>query len=208
MNYKNSVFINKVIIIIVSLAAILALAGCGTKSMVVILPNPDGNVGQVVVSTDSGEQLLSEANQSVQARGKAASLSKVKVLSDGEIKSTFSEALAAQPMVPDQFVLYFLHNSDTLTPESNAVIPEIIQTIQKRGTPDIIISGHTDTVGSMDYNYKLALERAEVMYKILVDKGVAPTNIVVTSHGEGNPLVKTDDNVEEPKNRRVEVVIK
>jgi outer membrane protein OmpA-like peptidoglycan-associated protein len=96
-----------------------------------------------------------------------------------------------------------------LTDESTALTHELVQAIQKRVvTPDVVISGHTDTVGEMDYNYKLSLERAEVVYKILVAQGVAPANIIVTSHGEGNLLVKTGDNVEEPKNRRVEVVIK
>ncbi len=209
MNPINSIdiirFVKKTLF---CLSLIMILAGCGGKSLVVLVPDPYGKVGKLVVSTDAGEQLLSEANQSVQINVKTAPPDKIKVLSNDEISSTFSEVLAAEPTYPDQFILYFKHNSDELTDESNALIPELIQTINKRESPDIIISGHTDTAGSMDYNYKLSLERAEVLYKMLVDRGIASNNMVVTSHGEGNPLVKTGDNVEEPKNRRVEVVIK
>ena len=66
----------------------------------------------------------------------------------------------------------------------------------------------TDTVGSKEYNYKLSLDRAKVLSDILIANGAVPSNITVTSHGEGNPLVKTADEVAEPRNRRVEVVIK
>ena len=116
--------------------------------------------------------------------------------------------MAAQPLPPATFILYFLQDSNELTDESTAVLPQIIQTIQKRGSTDIVISGHTDTVGKKEYNYKLALERAKVLYDILVANGAVPANITVTSHGEGNPLIKTADEVAEPRNRRVEVVIK
>lgn len=209
MKHKNSIYINQFIQISLSLAILLSLAGCGSKSMVVLLPDTNGDVGQVVVSTKGGEQILSKANQSVQAQGESESIGKVKVLTKEKINSTFSEALAAEPTPPELFILYFRHNSDELTDESTALTHELVQAIQKRVvTPDVVISGHTDTVGEMDYNYKLSLERAEVVYKILVAQGVAPANIIVTSHGEGNLLVKTGDNVEEPKNRRVEVVIK
>lgn len=196
------------IVMILIIAVIGVLSGCGSKSMVVLMPDPDGNVGQVVVSTEGGQQLLKEAKQSVQARGSKAPPGKVKVLSEAEINSTFAEALAAQPMPPVQFILYFLRDSNELTLESQLAVPKILQTIKKRNSTDIVISGHTDTVGSMEYNYKLSLERAQVMYNILLASGADAANIKVTSHGEGNQLIKTDDDVDEPRNRRVEVVIK
>lgn len=209
MNRKHSIYTSQFIKIAICLITLLTLIGCGSKSMVVLLPDPNGDVGQVVVSTKKGEEkILSQANQSVQAQGESASIGKVRVLTKEQIKSKFSEALAAEPTPPELFIFYFRHNSDELTDESNALVPELIKAIQKRAAPDIVVSGHTDTVGEMDYNYKLSLERAEVMFKILVAQGIAPADIIVTSHGEGNLLVKTGDNVEEPKNRRVEVVIK
>lgn len=194
--------------ILVSLALIATFTACSTKSTVVLLPDPDGNVGQLEVSTEGGRQLLDEANESVQTKGSKAAPGMVIKLSDEEIRTTFSEAIAAQPLPPAKFTLYFLPNSNELTGESKAIVPQIIQVIRERESTDIVISGHTDTVGAMEYNFKLSLDRAMVMHEILVANGATPANIAVTSHGEGNPLIKTGDNTAEPRNRRVEVVIK
>jgi outer membrane protein OmpA-like peptidoglycan-associated protein len=191
-----------------SLSLVFVLAGCGTRSMVVLIPDPDGNIGQLVVANDGGQQVLNEKNQSVRVTDRKAAPSKVTKLSDEEIRSIFSDALAAQPLPPATFILYFLQDSNELTDESKTVLPQIFQTIQKRGSTDIVVSGHTDTVGAKEYNYKLGLERAQVTSEILVANGAVPANITVTSHGEGNPLIKTADEVAEPRNRRVEVVIK
>lgn len=198
----------KIVSMFVSAGLILLSAGCGPKNLFVLIPDPDGNVGQMEVSTEGGKQVLTQANQSVQVKDRKSPPSQITVLSDEEIRSTFSEALDAQPMPPATFILYFLKNSNELTPESNALLPRIIETIEKRNSKDIVISGHSDTVGSKEYNYRLSLDRAKVLSDILVSNGAVPDNITVTSHGEGNPLVKTEDDVEEPKNRRVEVVIK
>jgi outer membrane protein OmpA-like peptidoglycan-associated protein len=194
--------------ILASLCLVLFIAGCGARSMVVLIPDPDGKVGQLVVTNDGGQQILNKNNQSVQVTDRKTAPGKVSTLSSEEIHSTFSDALAAQPLPPATFILYFLQDSNELTDESKAVLPQIFQTIQKRGSTDIVISGHTDTVGAKEYNYKLALDRAQVTSKILVANGAVPANITVTSHGEGNPLIKTADEVAEPRNRRVEVVIK
>jgi outer membrane protein OmpA-like peptidoglycan-associated protein len=52
------------------------------------------------------------------------------------------------------------------------------------------------------------MERAEAMRMILENLGVAKDIIQVSSHGEGNPLVPTEDEVSEPRNRRVEVLVR
>jgi outer membrane protein OmpA-like peptidoglycan-associated protein len=190
------------------LGLVLFLAGCGASSMVVLMPDPDGNVGQLSVTNEGGQQVLTEKNQSVKVMDQKTPPGKATTLSDKEIQATFSDALAAQPLQPITFILYFLEGSDELTDESKGLLPQIIQTIQKRGSTDIVISGHTDTVGEKEYNYKLSLERAQATYKILVASGAIPANITVTSHGEGNPLIKTADEVAMPKNRRVEITIR
>lgn len=191
-----------------SVSLVLFLTGCCARSMVVLIPDPDGNVGQLVVANEGGQQVLNEKNQSVQMTDRKTAPGKVTTLNAEEIRSTFSDALAAQPLPPATFILYFLPDSNELTDESKAVLPQIFQTIQKRDSTDIVISGHTDTVGAKEYNYKLAIDRAQVTAEILVANGAVSANITVTSHGEGNPLIKTADEVAEPRNRRVEVVIK
>jgi outer membrane protein OmpA-like peptidoglycan-associated protein len=204
----NGMNIARNILIFVCFGLISVLSGCGTKTTLVLLQDTDGNIGKVIMETEGGQQVLTEADQSVQAKGRKAPPSEVTKLSVDEIKSIFSEALAAQPSRPIKYILFFLHNSSQLTSKSKTVIPQIVQTIREKGSPDIIISGHTDAVGTTEYNYKLSFDRAKAISSILVSKGIVPTYITVTSHGKGNPLIKTADNVPEPRNRRVEVVIK
>ncbi|MBN1471920.1 MAG: OmpA family protein [Syntrophaceae bacterium] len=184
------------------------LASCGARSMVVLIPDPDGHVGQLVVANEGGQQVLNKKNQSVKVVDVKTSPGNVTTMSTEEIQATFADALAARPLPPVKFILYFIQGSDELTDESRTVLPEILQTIMSRNSNDIVISGHTDTVGDMEYNYKLSLERAQAIFKILVADGAVPAHIAVTSHGEGNPLIKTADEVAEPKNRRVEVTIR
>jgi outer membrane protein OmpA-like peptidoglycan-associated protein len=68
--------------------------------------------------------------------------------------------------------------------------------------------GHTDTEGTRKMNQQLGMERAMEIKKLLVAQGIDPRIIEVTSHGEGNPLIKTPDDVPEPRNRRVEVILR
>jgi len=199
---------SRILVFLTGLGVLALLAGCAARSTVVLIPDPDGNVGQVVVANERGQQVLNEANQAVTVTGRKAPPGAVRTMTTDEVRSVFSDALAARPLPPARFILYFLMDSDVLTRESMAIVPEVLETIRKRSPVDIVISGHTDTVGTNEYNYRLGLDRTKAIYGILVAKGVAASSITATSHGEGNPLVKTGDNVPEPRNRRVEIVVR
>jgi outer membrane protein OmpA-like peptidoglycan-associated protein len=199
----------KYLFCILLISIILTVNGCGKqKSMVVLIPDPDGTVGKLEVINEGGRQVIDQPNHAVQITDQKTRPGEVTTLSEKEIKATFEGALNAQPLTPKRFILYFISDSKELTKESAGLIPDIIETINSRSSKDIVISGHTDTVGEMDYNFRLSLDRAKAIYDVLVGSGVVAENITVTSHGEGNPLIKTGDSVSEPRNRRVEVVIK
>ncbi|NLC71794.1 MAG: OmpA family protein [Desulfuromonadaceae bacterium] len=199
----------KTITYLLYLTMILFCAGCRTpQSMVVLIPNPDGTVGELEVSNEAGNQVLSEANQAVRVKDRNTKPSEGFAISADEIRVTFADALAAQPPPPEKFILYFKPGSSELIPESSALLSQIIQVTRKRGSSEVVISGHTDTVGARDYNYRLSLQRAQEGFAILVANGAVAEDIKVTSHGEGNLLVKTADEVAEPRNRRIEVVVK
>lgn len=187
---------------------VFMLTGCRTRSTIVLVPDPAGSVGQLVVANEGGQRVLSEANQSVQVSGLHSAPGGVKSLETAEIRAVFATVLDVEPPPPVIYLLYFLEGSNELTEESKTLLPQIMQAIQSRNSTDIVISGHTDTVGEPEYNYRLSLERARAAFELLVARGAVAANITVTSHGEGNPLIKTADGVEEPRNRRVEVVIK
>jgi len=71
----------------------------------------------------------------------------------------------------------------------------------------IAVTGHTDTSGAPAYNMALSLRRANAVKDALVREGIAAAAIAVTGRGETQLLVQTGDNVREPQNRRVEIVL-
>jgi OOP family OmpA-OmpF porin len=71
----------------------------------------------------------------------------------------------------------------------------------------IAVTGHTDTSGAPAYNMALSLRRANAVKDALVREGIAAAAIAVTGRGETQLLVQTGDNVKEPQNRRVEIVL-
>lgn len=187
----------------------LAVFGCSTKGdLFVLLPNDDGSVGQMAVTTRGGSQVLSRPGQAVTVRGADLPPDAPKEMQQTEIDKIFGSALSAQPGAPLHFILYFQSDTTTLTPGSEVLVDDILEAIRLRVSLDISVIGHTDKAGSEEYNRTLSLMRARRIQEILIEYGVDPILIEVASHGEGNPLVDTPDNVAESRNRRVEVVVR
>jgi outer membrane protein OmpA-like peptidoglycan-associated protein len=129
-------------------------------------------------------------------------------MSDADVKRLFGEALAALPPAPRRFILLFRFESDELTDESRALVPKILEAVKSVPVPEVAVVGHTDTMGTRATNYDLGMKRASSVRDLLVKAGLNPSTIDVTSHGEGDPLVRTPDNRAEPRNRRVEITVR
>ena len=125
-----------------------------------------------------------------------------------EVEARFGAALAAQPSRPTEFTLYFITGEDEFTTESKQILEDVFTEIAKRPTPDIVVIGHTDRVGTDTVNDALALRRAETVRAELIRRGVSPENIVAVGRGKREPLVPTADGVAEPRNRRVEILVR
>lgn len=191
------------------LLVLLLLASCaGPKSLFVLLPDPDGSVGAIELTNEKGSMRVDKAGEGVAVAGPESPPVSAKPMSQAEIEKTFKSALAAEPLLPERFLLYFESGSTNLTAQSLALIPQILAAIKARESVDISIVGHTDRTGSRRYNLKLSNSRAEKVRDLLIDQGAVAKHLQVTSHGEGNPLIATPDNVAEPKNRRVEVIVR
>jgi len=174
---------------------------------VVLVEDPDGKVGRVVVSNDAGTQVLDAANTKVTLANRTSAPKPPQVVSAKEIATVFGRALDAAPPPPEHFTLYFETGTSTLTAESQARLREIVTSFDNRRLARATITGHTDTVGNADRNYELALRRADAIKVVLVAAGLKSGSVSTRSHGEVDPVVPTADNVSEPENRRVEVTI-
>ena len=76
----------------------------------------------------------------------------------------------------------------------------VLAEIKKRQVIDIVVIGHTDTVGGMDTNDKLSQKRAAAVREILIAAGVPAQKIETAGRGERELLVMSADEVAEPRN--------
>ena len=181
---------------------------CATpKNIFVLVPDPNGKVGKITVQNKGGQQVVSRAGMAVKVLNEQTPPLPPKPMPKKEIREVFGAALKAAPLAPVRFNLYFKSGGTELTDASQALLPKIIATVRKRIRCDIRIIGHTDTVGDAEKNWKLGLRRAERIKGVLVKLGIDPKRIETASHGEKDLLVPAPDNVSEPKNRFVEVLI-
>lgn len=174
------------------------------SSYVVLLPDPDGTVGQITVTTKSGVTTLSKAQDSALLDGSGKRFNP----SESQLRSDFDNAIAHLPRLPEQFRVYFETGSATLTKDSNTALPQVIDAMKLRQAPDVSVVGHTDTVGGAKYNRELGLKRANAVADKIRAEGLKDVEVSVQSEGEDKLLVPTKDGVAEPMNRRVEITVR
>jgi len=196
-------------IVFICWCSIFLLISCASKkTLIVLLPDDNGQVGEIVVETKEGTQVLSEPRHATEVKAADVSPTAPVIMKEEVVLRVFGGALSALPDPPIRFLLYFITGTPELTAESKRQIPEILRVIEDRNSKDIAIVGHTDRVGSREKNQTLGLKRAASIKNILVSDGVDPSGIEVVSHGEDNPSIETEDNVAEPRNRRVEITVR
>ena len=183
--------------------ALLTAAPPPPQETVVVLPGPDGRAGTVVVQRGESRQVLDQPY--------AASRSgeeQVARLSAAEVRQSFGSVLQALPARPASFVLHFVTGTDELTDESKGELRKVLAALRDRPMPDVLVIGHTDTVGDAAANDRLSAQRAERVKTFLVDTGINAQRIRVAGRGERELLVPTADNVDESRNRRVEINVR
>ncbi len=116
-------------------------------------------------------------------------------------------ARPAVPPVPQSYMVFFDFDKSVLTPEAKRIIASAAQDFKSGKYVRLVVTGHTDTMGTNKYNQKLSERRAAAVKKEFIRLGV-PTNEIGTSGvGESGLLVPTADNVREAQNRRAEIVL-
>ncbi|MGN6517559.1 MAG: OmpA family protein [Rhizomicrobium sp.] len=100
------------------------------------------------------------------------------------------------------FIVFFDFNKSNLTPEAVSVVGEAVKTAQQTGAVRIVVTGHTDTVGSDSYNQALSERRATSVKNQMVADGMSAGEITTVGKSFHDPLVPTGPGVREPQNRR------
>ena len=193
--------------------ALLALAavaaGCASSprpALFAVVPGADGHVGAVVVRTDRKERVINSAYgaQRLHSDGSV----EASRLTAAEVRREFGATLDALPGRPASFMLYFLEGKDELTTESRSEMDKVFGELKRRPLPDIVVIGHTDTVGGLAFNDRLSLARAERLREMMIGLGIPSGRISAAGRGKRELLVPTEDNISEPRNRRVEINVR
>jgi iron complex outermembrane receptor protein len=105
------------------------------------------------------------------------------------------------------YLVFFDWDRADLTTRAREIVAAAAQASTQVQTTTIEVNGYTDLSGTVAYNQKLSVRRAEAVETELVKDGVPKGEISIHGYGESHPLVQTAKGVREPQNRRVEIIL-
>jgi len=146
---------------ILALASMVLLAGCPRQALFVVLPNAEGG-GVGAITVENGESVTTLDKPFATAEARAGGTAPTAETQEN-ISVIFRSAIAAQPILPHHFRLYFILGSNELTPESEFAYRAVFDDIKQRPAYEIEVIGFTDTLGDPPYNQALSLARAAAL---------------------------------------------
>lgn len=184
------------------LAAAGLLTGCATSTVTLLEDEAGGPTGAVAVydkDTGAEQGQLTGANTTARVGGGTVRIRPAR-------GARYADLMVRMPYAPRTYVLYFYEGTSQITEESKPVLEALRKVVT--ADSEVQITGHTDTVGETDFNDRLSHERAVEVRAALVKDGLPVDNSRVVGRGERELRVPTADNVSEPANRRVEVILR
>ena len=103
--------------------------------------------------------------------------------------------------------LLFDFDSDAIRPEAAVNLNNLATSLKKYSNTDLLIVGHTDAVGTAEYNQSLSQRRATSALRYLATQSVSQSRMRTSGRGELEPLATNDTEAGRQKNRRIEVAI-
>jgi outer membrane protein OmpA-like peptidoglycan-associated protein len=112
--------------------------------------------------------------------------------------------------MPKDLLIYFDFDKSKLITDSrtDSSIAEFKAWLDKYPGSKLSVTGHTDFIGTPDYNMNLGLERAQIVQKYLAGKGIPPERMITESRGEDQPIADIFTSKGRAINRRTEITIK
>jgi outer membrane protein OmpA-like peptidoglycan-associated protein len=160
---------------------------------------------------------LAEALSSADVGAVAVAESRTRIAGGDEIEYTVAQVV--RQLVPTRSVprpridfhkVTFAFDSDVLTEQARTNLDVVGQALRASALGDerFVLGGHTDDVGSPEYNDELSRRRAESAKSYLVETWhVAPERIEIRGYGEARPLVSEETDDARATNRRVELEV-
>ena len=187
------------------------LAACSTGTRVVLLPQEDGTPSAVVVRAREGaggEAVLSVPFQRATAALGSTAAPRVDLADPARVRADNAALYDMAPPRGKRYTVYFDAGGTVLTAESQKIMEDVLADALARSGGDIVITGHTDTLGAGASNDVLSAQRAQQVRQILIDRQFPAERIEAAGRGERDLAVPTADEVEEPRNRRVAIEVR
>ncbi len=186
--------------------AVLATSGCAPVTRVVLLPQQAVPEAAVEVRARKAKTLLSGpwAMAEVSSRGTI----EIGETDEDTVRERHRQLLSVQPAPTQRYTLHFMPGGSELTPESRAELTGVLARATERPGGEIVVIGHTDRVGTVQANDALSLQRARAVRALVIGRGFPAALVRAVGRGERDPVVPTDDEVAEPRNRRAEILVR
>ena len=161
-------------------------------------------------AVDPSEQIAKEtALAKAQADAKAMEAEKAKA----ELAQLLKELSELQGQLTDRGIVLtigdvlFATGKSDLNTSTQLSMDKLAEFLQKKQNRNLLVEGHTDSVGNDEYNRVLSEQRAESVKSALVKRGIASVRIVTIGHGKSYPLASNASAAGKQQNRRVEAII-
>lgn len=161
--------------------------------------------GNLITGGTRGIRLASPGNEA--ASQPASPAQQPRIASSRPVAPPAAQAPVSGPAV--NLTVNFANGSAELTPDAIRALDELGRALSSKDLASyrFRIEGHTDTVGSRDYNKALSEHRAEAVVDYVAKKfGVDPSRLQAVGMGEDGLLVPTPPQTPDPRNRRVQVI--
>ena len=109
--------------------------------------------------------------------------------------------------IPQSYMVFFDFDKASLTPEAQRIIASAAEDYKKGSYVRLVVTGHTDTMGTAKYNQKLSDRRAAAVKAEFDRLGVPADAVTAAGSGKSSLMVPTADQVREAQNRRAEIVL-
>lgn len=177
----------------------LAEARAKLMSALTNLKDVDGNVPHLAKAQASFDCWMEQQEENIQEDDIA------------DCRVHFEDAMSKlkhpHVIVEETFRVFFDNDSAELSEDAMEIIMNAKAFIGEKEGTSILLTGATDTTGSVEYNKKLSAKRAQTVYDAMMAAAIPEHKVDISAEGEEDLLVKTEDDVSEMKNRRVDIMI-
>lgn len=192
--------------------AALLLAGCATKTQTGAVVGTAGGavvggvIGKVAGSTAKGAIIGAVVGGVAGAIIGSQMDQQAKEL-EQNVKGARVERVGEGIQVTFDSGLLYDFDSDVVRPEARTNLHELALSLEKHSGSNLLIIGHTDQLGSEEYNQRLSERRANAAASYLISQGVSGSRIATRGLGETEPVASNETELGRQTNRRVEVAI-